>query len=154
MKINDILCYAPIPDQIKKTLLEQMRSLSHRVLSDKTVFMLAVMLIVFDDDTDSKFSHIRDQYTNMLRWKKKKEKLICYFFLDVTWINVMEGRICQTCWMPCSPASNICPSWLPHSEWWWWIRINNTEYNRIDPHHGRLKKNIEHLFSLYLLSCE
>ena len=64
MKITEILEYAPIPDLIKKPLLEQMLSVAHRVLSDKVVFMLVLMILVFND---SSTSHIRDQYSNMLR---------------------------------------------------------------------------------------
>ena len=67
MKIDAIISYAPIPDLVKKTLLDQMRSISHSVLADKIVFMLSLMLIVFNDETDSTINHIREQYSNMLR---------------------------------------------------------------------------------------
>ena len=64
MKITKILEYAPIPDFIKNPLLEQMLSIAHRVLSDKVVLMLVLMILLFND---SSTGHIRDQYYNMLR---------------------------------------------------------------------------------------
>lgn len=67
MKINTILKYAPMPDFIKNTLISQINSVSHTVLADKIVFMLILNLLLFNDDNDGSVSHIKDQYSNMLR---------------------------------------------------------------------------------------
>ena len=67
MKINTILKFAPIPDFIKNTLISQLNSVSHTVLADKVVFMLILNIIIFNDDNDRSISHIKDQYSNMLR---------------------------------------------------------------------------------------
>ena len=67
MKINTILKFAPMPDFIKNTLISQLNSVSHTVLADKVVFMLILNIIIFNDDNDSSISHIKDQYSNMLR---------------------------------------------------------------------------------------
>ena len=66
-KINEIISFAPIPEWVKRTFLEQLKTVSHRILADKIVFMLSLMLIVFNDETDVTISHIKDQYSNMLR---------------------------------------------------------------------------------------
>ena len=68
MKIIQILKFAPLPDFIKNTLIAQLTSVCHTILADKIVFMLMLMMIVFNnDDNDSSISHIKDQYSNMLR---------------------------------------------------------------------------------------
>ena len=68
MKIIHILHFAPMPDSIKNTLITQLKSVSHTILADKIVFMLMLMILAFsNDDNDSSVTHIRDQYSNMLR---------------------------------------------------------------------------------------
>ena len=56
-----------MPDFIKNTLISQLNSVSHTVLADKVVFMLILNILIFNDDNDSSISHIKDQYSNMLR---------------------------------------------------------------------------------------
>ena len=67
MKIINLLQFAPLPDFIKNTLITQLKSVAHTVLGDKIVFMLVLMILVFSNDNDSSISHIKDQYSNMLR---------------------------------------------------------------------------------------
>ena len=66
VKINTILKHSPLPDQVKQYLLGHMVSIAHNILSDRTVFMMIVFLVIFDDP-DPTIVKIRDQYTQMLR---------------------------------------------------------------------------------------
>ena len=65
VKINAILKYAPMPIQIKQFIIGKMMSVSHSILGDKTVFLLMVLLLVFDDP-DPSIIRIREQYQRML----------------------------------------------------------------------------------------
>ena len=69
VKINTILKHSPLPDQVKQYLLGHMVSIAHNILSDRTVFMMIVFLVIFDDP-DPTIVKIRDQYTQMLRLDK------------------------------------------------------------------------------------
>ena len=65
-KINAILRYSPLPGPVKELLLGHMASIQHAVLGDKVIFMLIVLLLVFDDPEPG-VVRIRDQYSHMLR---------------------------------------------------------------------------------------
>ena len=65
-KINAILQYSPLPGPVKELLLGHMASIQHTVLGDKVIFMLIVLLLVFDDPEPA-VVRIRDQYSHMLR---------------------------------------------------------------------------------------
>ena len=65
VKINAILKYTPMPIQIKQFIIGKMMSVSHSILGDKTVFLLIVLLLVFDDP-DPSILRIREQYQRML----------------------------------------------------------------------------------------
>jgi len=72
VKINAILKYAPMPIQIKQFIIGKMMSVSHSILGDKTVFLLMVLLLLFDDP-DPSIIRIREQYQRMLtRYLQKK----------------------------------------------------------------------------------
>ena len=65
-KINHVLPRLTMPDDIKQFLISKMFSISHKILSDETVFMFCVMIIIFNDcQTD--IANIRNMYLNMLR---------------------------------------------------------------------------------------
>ena len=65
-KIDEILKYSPIPDEIKRSLIGKLESIGHSILGDRTVFMLIVILLIFDDP-DPQVMKIREQYIHMLR---------------------------------------------------------------------------------------
>ena len=65
-KIDEILKYSPIPDAVKRSLIGKLKSMSHSVLGDRTVFMLIVVILIFDDP-DPQVMRIREQYLHVLR---------------------------------------------------------------------------------------
>ena len=66
VKIGEILKYSPLPDAVKRSLIEKLKSMGHSILGDRTVFMLIVILLFFDDP-DQQVMKIRDQYILVLR---------------------------------------------------------------------------------------
>ena len=65
-KIDEILKYSPMPDAVKRSLIGKLKSMGHSILGDRTVFMLIVILLIFDDP-DPQVMKIREQYIHMLR---------------------------------------------------------------------------------------
>ena len=66
VKIGEILKYSPLPDPVKRSLIEKLKSMGHSILGDRTVFMLIVILLFFEDP-DQQVMKIRDQYIHVLR---------------------------------------------------------------------------------------
>ena len=46
--------------------MSHMKDIENNILADRTVFMMIVLLLIFDDP-DPSILRIRDQYTHMLR---------------------------------------------------------------------------------------
>ena len=60
---------APIPDFAKTQLFNLISSISHPTLKDPVVFMLMVLIVVFQDPGNVESNHISAQYWTMLqRW--------------------------------------------------------------------------------------
>ena len=66
LKIGEILKYSPLPDAVKESLIGKLKSSGHSILGDRTVFMLIVILLFFDDP-DQQVMKIRNQYIHILR---------------------------------------------------------------------------------------
>jgi len=67
VKIDEILKYAPFPEDVKRTLYKLLMSCIHHILGDTQVFSILIMLIVFKGDNDPLVKKINDKYWTMLR---------------------------------------------------------------------------------------
>ena len=72
MQVRDVLKAAPIAEFLKTQLLNLILSCSHSSLAEPTVFMLMVMIVMFDDPHNIEAKAIRDQYWTMLRRRLSK----------------------------------------------------------------------------------
>ena len=54
---------------MKRSLIARIRAICHSILGDRTVFMLIVILHIFDYP-DPQVVRIREQYRNVLRYDK------------------------------------------------------------------------------------
>ena len=53
-------------DAVKRSLIGKLKSMGHSILGDRTVFMLIIILLIFDEP-DPKVMKIREQYIHVLR---------------------------------------------------------------------------------------
>ena len=68
-RARDVFQTAPIPDFLKMQLFNLIRSCSHPTLKDPVVFMLMVLILIFQDPDNVEANHISTQYWTMLqRW--------------------------------------------------------------------------------------
>ena len=66
LRADEILKYSPIPDAVKRFYIGKLKSMSHSILGDKTVFMLIIVIVIFDYP-DPQVTRIREQYLYILR---------------------------------------------------------------------------------------
>ena len=67
MKVDELIMHSPFPDFLKKHILDLLSSCAHPILGDPFVFILMLLLVIFNDPQDPAIIHIHDQYLTMLR---------------------------------------------------------------------------------------
>ena len=66
---RDVIKMVPIHDFLKTQLFNLIRSCSHPTLKDAVVFMLMVLIVIFQDFGNVEANHISAQYwTTLQRW--------------------------------------------------------------------------------------
>ena len=72
VRFRDLLGSTPIPDDLKLELVNILKSFTHPTLSDPIIFMMLVMIVMFNVAELENTKNISDQCWTMLnRWVKR-----------------------------------------------------------------------------------
>jgi len=67
MTITELTKWAPIPNNQKQMYITRMRNMSNPFLKDKKIFVLMLMILLFEDKSDPSINNISEQYWTMLK---------------------------------------------------------------------------------------
>ena len=67
MTITQLTKWAPLPTQLKQVYITRMLTLSNPFLKDKKIFVLMLMILLFEDKSDPNVNNVSGQYWTMLK---------------------------------------------------------------------------------------
>ena len=91
--ITQLTTWAPIGDKQKQDYLANMMTLSNNLLRDKKIFVMMLMILLFDDKSDPYVSGIHVQYWSMLKRYLEKQTKTLNVFSTCMLENLMKSLI-------------------------------------------------------------
>ena len=77
MTITQLTKWAPLPTQLKQIYITRMLTLSNPFLKDKKIFVLMLMILLFEDKSDPNVNNVSGQYWTMLkRYLEKRSSMM------------------------------------------------------------------------------
>ena len=67
LTISQLTTWAPIPNELKQNYITKMLSLSNHFLKDRNIYVMMLMILLFEDKSDPYVSNINVQYWTMLK---------------------------------------------------------------------------------------
>ena len=67
MSLTQLMHYMTIPEESKLSLYTELYSCTMPILQDKTVWIMMVLITIFDLDSDDKIKHLRDGFSTILK---------------------------------------------------------------------------------------
>ena len=67
LTISHLTTWAPIPNELKQNYITKMLSLSNHFLKDRNIYVMMLMILLFEDKSDPYVSNINVQYWTMLK---------------------------------------------------------------------------------------
>ena len=67
LTISQLTTWAPIPNEMKQNYITKMLSLSNHLLKDRNIYVMMLMILLFEDKSDPYVSNINVQYWTMLK---------------------------------------------------------------------------------------
>jgi hypothetical protein len=84
MTITQLARWAPIPSELKHMFLTKMLTLSNPFLKDRKIFVMMLMILLFEDKSDPNLNSISCQYWTMLRR---------YLETRTAWVDINEAML-------------------------------------------------------------